>query len=48
MEEVRGENKGDNGGVDALAGGAEVMKSDDLVMNGQQKRAQGRGNTLAP
>ena len=48
MEEVRGENKGDNGGVDMLW--LVVLKYDRaMVMNGQQKKTQpGQGKHFGP
>ena len=49
MEEVRGENKGDNGGVDMLW--LVVLKYDRaMVMNGQQKKnsAWSQGKHFGP
>jgi hypothetical protein len=49
MEEVRGENKGDNGGVDMLWLVVLVMSDRrSSVMNGQQKRSQGQGEHFGP
>ena len=47
MEEVRGENKGDNGGVDMLW--LVVLKYDRaMVMNGQQKKNSAWGKHFGP